>query len=163
VQVPLGLCGRIEIDADAFDMPPVVVPGNFRGLPVAPALVQWTLTKLGGGAVVPWTTTADFRDTVPPNGRFWDTYARGTYQNAPRFGREQYASMPGRFLFLLAPSYNTRAIPNGVYIVTVAVADGHGHKDVATQRIFVLNARDGSCPGSLATPPGAPPPPDAEP
>jgi hypothetical protein len=46
VQVPLGLCGRIEIDAEAFDMPPVVVPGNFGGLPVAPALVQWTLTKL---------------------------------------------------------------------------------------------------------------------
>jgi hypothetical protein len=163
VQVPLGLCGRIELDVDAYDMPPVVVPGKFNGLPVTPALVQWTLTKLAGATVVPWTTTADFRETVPPNTRFWDTYARGTYQNAPRFGREQYTSMPGRFVFLLAANYDTRAIANGVYLVTVAVADGHGHKDVGSQRISVLNARDGTCPGSLPTPPGAPPPPDAEP
>jgi hypothetical protein len=163
-QIPLGLCGRIEMDVDAFDMPPVVVPGKFSGLPVVPALVQWTMEKLNGGAaVVPWTTVADFRSTVPANSQFWNVYARGTYQNAPRFGREQYASIPGRFLFLLAGNYDTRSIPNGVYIISVLVADGHGHKDVATQRISVLNARDGSCPGSLAAPPGGTPPPDDEP
>lgn len=163
IQTPLGLCGRVEMDVDAFDLPPVVVPGKFKGLPVVPALVRWTMAKLGAGAVVPWTTVADFRETLPPNTQFWDVYARGTYQNAPRFGREQYASMPGRFLFLLSGNYDTRSIPNGVYIVTVLVADGHGHKDVATQRISVLNAHDGSCPGSLAAPPGTPPPPGEEP
>jgi hypothetical protein len=163
IQTPLGLCGRVEVDVEAFDMPPVVVPGKFRGLPVVPALVRWTLTKLGGGAVVPWTTAADFRETLPPNSRFWDVYARGSYQNAPRFGREQYASMPGRFLVLLAGNYDTRSLSNGVYIVMVLVGDGHGHNALATQRISVLNARDGSCPGSLATPPGTPPPGDSEP
>jgi hypothetical protein len=163
IQTPLGLCGRIEMDVDAFDTPPGVVPGKFNGLPVAPALVRWTMTRLGGAAVVPWTTVADFRQTLPPNAQFWNVYARGTYQNAPRFGREQYPSMPGRFLFLLAPNYDTRSIPNGVYIITAFVGDGHGHKALSTQRISVLNARDGTCPGSLAAPPGTPPPDDQEP
>ena len=163
VQTPLGLCGRIELDADAYDEPPVAVPGKFQGLPVAPSLVRWTVTSLGGTAVVPWRTAADFRTTLPSNARFWDTYAKGTYQNAPRFGREQYTSMPGRFLFQLAGSYDTTALGNGVYIVTVLVGDGHGHKTVDTQRFSVLNARNGVCPASLPAPPGPEPPPDEEP
>jgi hypothetical protein len=163
VQTPLGLCGRIELDVDAFDTPPMPVPGNFLGLPVVPALVRWTVAKLGGAAVVPWRTAVDFRETLPPNSRFWDVYAKGTYQNAPRFGREQYASMPGRFLFLLAPSYDTTVLSNGVYVVTVLVGDGHGHSVVDTQRFSVLNARNGVCPGSLPAPPGTQPPPDQEP
>jgi hypothetical protein len=130
---------------------------------VSPSLVQWTVTRLGGTAVVPWRTAADFRTTLPPNGRFWDMYAKGTYQNAPRFGREQYASMPGRFIFELAGSYDTTSLANGVYIVTVLVGDGHGHKATDTQRFSVLNAHNGVCPGSLAAPPGSTPPGDDEP
>jgi hypothetical protein len=163
IQTPLGLCGRLEFDVDAYDLPPILVPGKFMGLPVAPALVQWTVTRLGGTAAVPWRTVADFRVTLPLNGTFWDIYARGTYQNAPRFGREQYASMPGRFLFALDRSYDTTAIANGVYVATVLVGDGHGHKAVATQRFSVLNAKGSECPGSLPAPVGAPPPPDQEP
>jgi hypothetical protein len=163
VQTPLGLCGRVELDVEAFDMPPVAVPGKFQGLPVAPALVRWTVTRLAGTAIVPWRTAADFRDTLPSNVHFWDVYAKGTYQNAPRFGREQYTSMPGRFLFLLAGSYDTTSLANGVYIVTVLVGDGHGHKDVQTRRFSVLSARGGVCPGSLPAPPGAEAPPDQEP
>jgi hypothetical protein len=163
LQTPLGLCGRVEFDADAFDLPPVPVPGKFEGLPVAPALVEWTLTRLGGAAVVPWRITADFRTTLPANGGFSDVYAKGTYQNAPRFGLLQYNSMPGRFLFLLSRSYDTTTLANGVYIITVLVGDGHGHKDVATERISVLNARGGDCPGSLPAPIGGAPPGDQEP
>jgi hypothetical protein len=162
VQTPLGLCGRIEMDVDAFDTPPVAVPGKFQGLPVAPALVRWTVTKLAGTAVVPWRTAVDFRQTLPSNAQFWNVYAKGTYQNAPRFGREQYTSMPGRFLFQLAGNYDTTTISNGVYVITVLVGDGHGHKATDTQRFSVLNARNGVCPGSLPAPPGATPP-DQEP
>jgi hypothetical protein len=71
--------------------------------------------------------------------------------------------MPGRFLFQLAGSYDTTTIPNGVYVITVYVGDGHGHKAVDTQRFSVLNARSGVCPGSLPAPPGTPPPGDQEP
>lgn len=163
VQTPLGLCGRIEFDVDAYDTPPVAVPGKFEGLPVAPSLVQWTVTNLRGTTVVPWRTAADFRTTLPPNAHFWDTYAKGTYQNAPRFGREQYTSMDGRFLFQLAGNYDTTALGNGVYVMTVLVGDGHGHKTLDAERFSVLNARSGVCPGSLAAPPGTEPPPDTEP
>ena len=163
VQTPLGLCGRIEMDVDTFDTPPVPVPGKFEGLPVAPALVRWTVTKLGGASVVPWRTAVDFRETLPSNSHFWDVYAKGTYQNAPRFGREQYASMPGRFLFQLAGNYDTTTLANGVYIVAVLVGDGHGHKAADARRFSVLNARNGVCPGSLPAPPGTPAPPDQEP
>ena len=162
VQTPLGLCGRLEFDVDAYDLPPIPVPGKFLGLPVAPSLVQWTVTKLNGVAVVPWQTVADFRQTLPPNGSFWDVYAHGTYQNAPRFGNQQYTSMPGRFLFLLDGSYDTTSIPNGVYIATVRVSDGHGHTAVTTERFSVLNAKNGVCPGSLPALPGDLTPPDDE-
>jgi len=155
---PLGLCGRIELDADAYDIPPVPVPGKFRGLPVAPALVQWKLTRLGGHVVLPWQVVADFRKTLPPNSSFWNVYAPGTYENAPRFGREQYSSMPGRYLFLLAASYDTTTIPNGVYTITVQASDERGNTTFAAQRVSVLNARGGQCPGSLPLPPGPPPP-----
>ena len=162
-ETPLGLCGRVELAVDAFDTPPVAVPGKFQGLPVAPSLVQWTVTKLGGMVVVPWRTAVDFRTALPSNAHFWDVYAKGTYQNAPRFGREQYTSMPGRFLFELARSYDTTSLANGLYVLTALVGDGHGHKAVAAQRFSVLNARGGICPGSLAAAPGTEPPPGDEP
>jgi len=160
LQAPLGLCGRVEVDADAFDVPPVPVPGKFHGLPVAPAFVRWKLTRLGCHVAVPWQVTADFRKTLPPNSTFFNVYAHGTYENAPRFGREQYASMPGRYLFLLAANYDTTTIPNGVYTITVQAADERGNSTFAARRISVLNAHGGLCPGSLPLPPGAPPPPE---
>lgn len=162
VETPLGICGRVEIDVDAYDLPPLPVPGKFHGLPVAPALVQWTLARLGGRTIVPWKTVADFRSTLPPNGDFWNVYAQGTYENAPRFGAQQYASMPGRYLFRLARNFDTTTIPNGVYVVQVHVGDVRGHSGFGSQRISILNARDGVCPGSLPAPPG-PPPPDEPP
>jgi hypothetical protein len=161
---PGALCGRVQLSADAFDVQPIPVPGAFGGFPVAPALVRWTLTRLDGSAVVPWSTTADFRTRLPPNGRFWSTYAHGTYENAPRFGREQYGSTPGRFLFLLAPGYDTTRIPNGAYTITVEAADERGNTGVASRQISVLNAPGAHCSGSLlppgALPPAPPPPPE---
>ena len=55
-------------------------------------------------------------DRCPANARFYDVYAKGTYENAPRFGTQQYRSMPGRYLFLLAGNYDTTTLPNGVYV-----------------------------------------------
>lgn len=157
VQAPLGLCGVVELDADAFDTTPLPVPGVFSGMPVAPALVEWKLTRLGGAVAVPWRIDADFRDTLPPNTRFWNVYAKGTYENAPRFGREQYSGMPGRYLFSLAPSFDTSSVANGVYVLSVRAADIRGNTTVAARRLSVLNGK-GSCPGSLPAAPNAPPP-----
>jgi hypothetical protein len=163
LQTPLGLCGRVELDVEAFDTPPVPVPGKFRGLPVAPSYVRWTVTHLDGSAVVPWRTAADFRVTLPGNAHFTDVYAKGTYENAPRFGKEQYASMPGRYLFLLAGNYDTTSLPNGVYQLTARVSDERNNRASITQRFSVLNARGGICPGSLPAPPATGPPPSEPP
>jgi peptidase M23-like protein len=159
VQTPVGLCGRIELDADAYDPQPVSVPGAYRGLPVAPALVQWWLTRIGGKVVVAPRTTADFRQTLPGNAQFFDVYAKGTYENSPRFGAQQYAGMPGRYLFLLSGNFDTTSLPNGNYVVSVRVADVRGNRSTGTERISILNAKSGVCPGSLPAPPSSAPPP----
>jgi hypothetical protein len=156
VQEPLGLCGKVELDVDAFDTTPIPVPGSFHGMPVAPAYIAWRLVRLGDPLSVPWKTLADFRHTVPPNNRFYEVYARGTYQNFPRFGREQYSQMPGRYLFLISPSFDTRVLANGVYQLTVRAADVRGNSTTATRRISVLNGK-GACPGSLPGSTSAPP------
>ena len=158
LQTPLGLCGRVEMDVDAFDRTPVPVPGPFHDLPVAPALVRWEITHLNGTSAVPWRTAADFRSTLPPNSKFYDVYAKGTYENAPRFGTQQYRSMPGRYLFLLAGSFDTTTLPNGVYSLGVLAADVRGNRTFFHERFSVLNAHSGVCPGSLAAPSATAPP-----
>jgi hypothetical protein len=158
LQTPLGLCGRVEIAVDAFDRPPVPVPGNFRGLPVAPALVRWSISRPNGTVVVPWRTVADFRTELPPNRRFSDIYAKGTYENAPRFGAQQYTAMPGRYLFLLAGNYDTSSLPNGVYVLGIRAADIRGNTASFEERFSVLNARNSVCPGTLPAPPITAPP-----
>jgi hypothetical protein len=163
IQTPLGLCGRVQIAVDAYDRPPLAVPGSFNGLPVTPALVEWTVHRLNGKVAIPLRVAADFRTTLPPNAKFFDTYAKGTYENSPRFGTQQYTSMPGRYLFLLAPNFDTTQLPNGVYSVTVRVSDVRANAATQTQRFSVLNAKGSVCPCSLSDSPGAQPPPSEPP
>ena len=122
-------------------------PEPWTGLPIAPALVSWKLTKLGGTALVPLQAAADFRTTVPPNPQFWTVYARGTYQNAPRFGLQQFGGLPGRFLYVLSPELDTRTLPNGVALISVGVKDERGNVGGLTQRIWIYNnPRGAACP-----------------
>jgi hypothetical protein len=146
LQTPLGLCGRVEIAVDAFDTPPLPVPGAFNGFPVAPALVRWSINRRNGTAAVPWHTAADFRSTLPPNQRFFDTYAQGTYENAPRFGDRQYPLMPGRYLFLLAANFDTTSLPNGAYTLAILAADERANTTILQQPFTVLNTGAGDCP-----------------
>ena len=157
------MCGRVELAVDAFDTPPVPVPGKFRGLPVAPALVRWSVVHLGGAPLIRWRTATDFRTTLPPNARFWDVYAKGTYENAPRFGSQQYTAMPGKYLFSLAGNFDTTSLPNGVYTLEVRVTDVRGNTTALSERFSVLNARNGVCPGSLPAPPSGEAPPTEPP
>jgi hypothetical protein len=150
---PLGLCGRISIAAEAFDRPALPVAGSFSGLPVAPALVVWRLQRVGGNVVVAKRDAVDFRFTLPAPRDFWSTYARGSYQNAPRFGRQQFGSMPGRYLFELTRSLDTRTVPNGPYILTVSASDERNNVGTLTQRFWIFNK------AKTATGCPAPPPP----
>jgi murein DD-endopeptidase MepM/ murein hydrolase activator NlpD len=158
VQDPTGLCGRVQIVADAFDTPPLRVTGKFDGLPVAPALVTWQITR-GSRVVVPMRVAADFRRRVPPNSHFWDVYARGSYQNDTRFGDQQFAATPGRYLFLLAPRFDTRYLRNGAYEIHVRATDVRGNTSALTKAFSVANTGAG-CRGSLASAEAPAPPPD---
>ena len=158
VEKPLGLCGRVQLAADAFDTPPLRVPGTFGGLPVAPALVTWRITH-NSRVVVRTHVAADFRTRVPPNSRFWSVYARGTYQNDTRFGRAQYAATPGRYLFLLSSRFDTTTLKNGAYVLTVRATDVRGNTGKRSTVFTVLNS-GGGCRSSLAA--AAPPAPPVE-
>jgi hypothetical protein len=137
---PTNVQGDVEIGAVAYDLPSLPVPGNWFGLPVAPALVQWWLTDPAGARLVPVRTAADFRHTMPSNAAFWNVYARGTYQNKPRFGNVQYADVPGRYEYRLTrPFLDTRRLRDGTYTAHVRAADIRGNVSGRTQAFTVCN------------------------
>jgi hypothetical protein len=136
---PLGVCGTVSIVAEAYDWPAVRVAGSFGSFPVSPALVTWSMRKVGAGVVQPELVAFDARTTLPARPDFWEVYARGTYQNAPRFASRQFTLMPGRFLYNLNPSFDTRTVANGVYQASAAAADVRGNRTVANQRFTIVN------------------------
>ena len=124
------------------------------GLPVSPAVVTWKIRR-PGGKVLERAVAADFRHRVPPRRRFWTVFARGTYENAPRFGPTQYTSRPGRYVFELARSFDTRRLRNGRYVLTARAADIRGNAAGVRVR-FAIRNRPGRCTGSLPARPGSP-------
>jgi murein DD-endopeptidase MepM/ murein hydrolase activator NlpD len=138
------LCGLVSLVAAAHDTPPLAVPGTFAGYPVSPADVTWSLTLLDGLTYIPTTSAADFRTTLPLVRNFWNTYARGSYQNAPRFSNQQF-QMPGRFLYNLASTFDTRSYPNGTYEVRVHVSDMRGNWSEGVQQFRIDNHPGADC------------------
>jgi murein DD-endopeptidase MepM/ murein hydrolase activator NlpD len=158
---PLGICAEISIVSEAFDTPPLQIPGSFAEFPISPALLTWSVRRVGTGhMIVPPTTAVDFRGTLPLPPDFWNVYARGTYQNAPRFGPRQYDLMPGRFLYNLTPldGLDTRTLPNGVYQVTVRAADIRGNAQTLNRRFTIVNqpGSETGCPKPSPPAPKAP-------
>lgn len=135
---PTNVCGTVSLIATVHDSPPLPVPGAFAGFPVSPALVTWSLARIDGGFYIPGIPAADFRKTLPAKRSFWNVYARGSYQNAPRFSNRQYF-MAGRFLYNLTGHLDTRFYPNGVYEATVQVSDMRGNSSEAQQRFTIAN------------------------
>jgi murein DD-endopeptidase MepM/ murein hydrolase activator NlpD len=136
---PLGVCGTVSIVAEAYDWPTLKVPGTFAGFPVSPALVTWSMRKVGAGVLQPDIPAFDVRTGLPPKPEFWDLYARGTYQNAPRFANRQFNLMPGRFLYNLNTAFDTRTVANGVYQVSAAAEDERGNRTFLNQRFTIVN------------------------
>jgi hypothetical protein len=141
---PEHLCGTVSLVAAADDTPPLPVPGTFAGFPVAPALVEWSFVKVGGPVYVPTIPAADFRTTLPVTRDFWQVYARGTYQNVPRFNTQQLF-IPGRYLYNLAETLDTRSYPNGTYEARVEVADMRGNHSEAVQDLTIANRAGAAC------------------
>jgi hypothetical protein len=132
------VCGMVSIVAAADDTAPMAVPGVFANFPLAPAFMTWSLARVGGSTYVRDVAAADFRTTVPAAHSFWNIYARGSYQNAPRFSNRQYF-MAGRFLYNLANLVDTRSYPNGLYEVTVQVSDMRGNSSEAALQFKIEN------------------------
>jgi murein DD-endopeptidase MepM/ murein hydrolase activator NlpD len=137
---PQKLRGRVLIAANARDTPPLPVPGPWFDFPVTPALVAWRLATAKGRIVLPERVTVDFRHREPPNRDFWRVYAAGTYQNFPVFGHRYFFRRPGRYLFNLTPTpLDTRRLPDGDYILTVAAADVCGNRGSLSERVRIRN------------------------
>src|SRR5205085_4410469 len=137
----LGVHGRVTLTAEAYDTSSLPAPPPWRGLPVAPAVVSWRLERLSTRtAVIPQTVVVSFRQALPLNVDFWRYYARGTYQNMPRFGATIYGSMPGRFIFKLTPDgLDTTQLRDGVYVIWVNVRDIRGNGATTSVRISIVN------------------------
>jgi murein DD-endopeptidase MepM/ murein hydrolase activator NlpD len=136
------VCGTVSLVAAADDAAPMAVPGVFSGFPLSPALMTWSLARVGGSTYVNNATAADFRTTLQTPKHFWGIYARGSYQNAPRFSNRQYF-MPGRYLYNLAGFLDTRAYPNGLYEITVDVSDMRGNNSEAALQFKIENHSGG--------------------
>jgi len=104
---------------EAYDQTPLAVPRPWFDLPVMPAVVRWRLVDRHGGAVVGWTTTVDFRLTIPAASEFDRIWAPSVSQNHVR--------APGRFCLTLATTAQLHAIRTGRYTVEVAVTDSRGN------------------------------------
>jgi hypothetical protein len=132
------VCGIVSLVAAADDAAPLAVPGVFAGFPLSPALITWSLGKVHGSTYVNNVAAVDFRTTLVASRYFWDVYARGSYQNAPRFSNRQYF-VPGRFLYNLASFVDTRSYPNGLYEITVDVRDMRGNSSEAALQFKIEN------------------------
>ena len=147
-----AVCGTVSLVAAADDAAPMAVPGVFSGFPLSPALITWSLAKVGGNTYVNNALAADFRTTLLTPKHFWGVYARGSYQNAPRFSNRQYF-MPGRFLYNLAAFVDTRSYPNGLYEITVDVSDMRGNNSEAALQFKIENHADTGCPQAPSSAP----------
>jgi hypothetical protein len=136
---PFIVCGTFAILATAQDATALPVPGAWAGLAVAPAIVSWKLRARGGPMILRPRIIANFLKPLPADTRFWDVYARGTFQNSARFGRIQLSRLQGRFMFVLAPSFDSHRLHNGVYVLKVDAQDARGNHGTLSETITVAN------------------------
>jgi hypothetical protein len=142
---PFIVCGAVALSAIAQDSTSMPVPGDWAGLPVAPAILSWKLRRRGGRTIVPERVVVNFLQPLPPNSMFWNVYARGTFQNSARFGHTQLSRLEGRFLFVLSSNWDTRRLRNGEYVITVTAEDARGNDGTMSTTITVANGSP-SCP-----------------
>jgi hypothetical protein len=103
---PALLHGAVDVVAEAHDIPPLLVPAPWAGLPVTPARLRWRVLR-NGKVVRRWHTPVDFTRTMIPKERFRSVYAPGTRQN--------HAGAPGLYRFYLAHTWSTDLLPDGPY------------------------------------------------
>jgi hypothetical protein len=128
--------GRMAIVVGAEDDPTMEAPGQWRGLPVAPALLSWEIRTWQGRRVTTRRAAIDFRARLPRGDEFWQVYARGTYQNMAAFRGHYSWGQRGAYLFRLA-TFDTRRLRNGAYDLVVLATDMRGNTSSAKRRFLV--------------------------
>lgn len=137
--LPVFVRGRVEIVVDAEDAPTAAGFRKWYG-PVTPALITWRIRSLRTGRnVVRERVARDVRNGVPRNSLFWQAYARGTYQNQMVFSNHYSYQQRGKYLFKLAPQFDTRTLRDGVYDLIVKASDVRGNTGTQTLRFTVHN------------------------
>jgi hypothetical protein len=125
---PAHVTGLVNIEASAFDTPQIPPPAPWQVARFAPAALWWDIG--GPDAVSDSSLTVDFGLGLPANYLYNFIYAPGTYQNKP--------NRPGRYLFWLAQSLDTSALPDGTYQIEVFAEDTRGN--IGTQTLVFQTA-----------------------
>jgi hypothetical protein len=106
--------GMVDIEAQVSDTPPIAPRGTWKVARLTPAFIWWKLwrdsTPLSG-----WNLVADFHLALMPESLYNWVYAPGTYQNK--------ANRPGNYLFWLTHGFDTTALADGSYRITVRAED----------------------------------------
>lgn len=138
--LPTFVSGTVEIVAEAYDRPTIPVPGAWNGMPTTPALLTWRIQSCQGRVIVAEHVAYDHRMTEPPDASFWQTYARGTYQNMAVFGRHFSYLQRGVYLFKLTRAgFDTRRLRDGAYDLVITAADTRGNRGSLAFRFLVRN------------------------
>ena len=128
--------GRVAIVVGAEDDPTIEAPGQWRGLPVAPALLSWEIRTWQGRPVTRRAVAVDFRSRLPRGDEFWAVYARGTYQNMAVFSGHYSWGQRGSYLYTLA-TFDMSRLRNGAYDLVVIATDMRGNTSSAKRRFLV--------------------------
>jgi hypothetical protein len=141
--LPEFVHGRVVMIAQAYDMPALPVPGDWAGLPVAPALITWRVESARSGKVIVRERTAfDVRTTLPDED-FWQCYARGTRQNMSTFNGQRAWREPGVYLYKLSRvAFDSTRLPNGIYTLRVTATDIRGNHS-SSRQVFIVRNRPG--------------------
>jgi hypothetical protein len=134
--LPNRVTGRVTLVAGAEDDPTMSAPGQWAGLPVGPALLTWEIRTWNGKPVIKEQVSVDLRERLPRGVEFWQTYARGTYQNMAAFGGHYSWGQRGNYMYKLA-TFNTRRLGRGAYDLVVTATDTRGNSSSSKRRFLV--------------------------
>jgi murein DD-endopeptidase MepM/ murein hydrolase activator NlpD len=127
---PEAVSGYVDITTEAYDTSPIPIEFPWNQAIMTPALVRWRIVQ-GQNTIRPWQIAVDFRTFLLPINLFDFVYAPGTFQN--KAGRR------GRYEFYLAHAFDTRALPNGSYVLQVDALDEQENFNQASFAFTVTN------------------------
>jgi Peptidase family M23 len=140
--LPEFLHGRMQLVVSAMDTPAMAVPGRWSGLPVVPARITWRIERAKDGKVVAGEQEAfDARERLP-NAPFWQTYVRGTRQNTANFAGHKMWRQPGVYLFRLTASFDSKRLPDDIYVLIATATDTRGNSDTG-RFVFTIHNKPG--------------------